>query len=199
MYYYNWHDYFSSLQNEIKNQQKKMSRLEEQVKVLESKVLTLQETPKTNVEKIEYHFDQLKIETLEGTLNIGLSPDGLSATDELSIPNPIPKQQQATPNQSPIVQELVQYLHPFFQQELPSKINEFAQESEKSFPPGFENMIIQDIYKQIPERIQHYTRLHSENNNGMLNNETKQKIVEDVKNEILHSVRNYIQGEEGGE
>jgi len=33
------------------------------------------------LEKIEYKFDQLKVETLEGTLSIGLSPTELAKHD----------------------------------------------------------------------------------------------------------------------
>ena len=35
---------------------------------------SLKEAPSTKIDRIEYKFDQLKIETLEGTLNIGLNP-----------------------------------------------------------------------------------------------------------------------------
>ncbi len=34
------------------------------------------------MEKIEYKFDQLKVESLDGTLNIGLNPSNLKETIE---------------------------------------------------------------------------------------------------------------------
>ncbi|MRG87037.1 spore germination protein GerPC [Salinibacillus xinjiangensis] len=191
MYSYDWQQYFKALENKIK-------QMENQMKELETQIYSIQERPMTNIEKIEYNFDQLKIESLEGTLNIGLSPDGLSS-EELSIPNPNNQQQGTNPPRSqPLVQDIMQELQGYFNQTLPTKINQFAQETEKSFPPGFQNMIMQDVYKQLPDRIQHYIRLHSENNNGMLNKETKQQIMEDVKKEITHSVKKFIDGNEGG-
>ena len=36
---------------------------------------------------MEYKFDQLKVETLEGTLNIGLNPSDLQAIEDFSVPN----------------------------------------------------------------------------------------------------------------
>ena len=36
---------------------------------------------------MEYKFDQLKVETLEGTLNIGLNPSDLQGIEDFSVPN----------------------------------------------------------------------------------------------------------------
>ena len=35
---------------------------------------------------MEYKFDQLKVETLEGTLNIGLNPSDLQGIEDFSVP-----------------------------------------------------------------------------------------------------------------
>ncbi|GAA0491554.1 spore germination protein GerPC [Salinibacillus aidingensis] len=194
MHYYDWQQYLATLD-------KKMKQLEKQVQHLESQLQSVQDKPSTNIEKIEYKFDQLKIETLEGTLNIGLSPEGLSSTEDLSIPDN--QQQQQTSSSSgdqPLVRDIMQQLQPFMNQELPSKVNQFAQQAEKSFPPGFEKMIIQDVYKQLPERIQYHIRSHAENQNGLLNQHTKEQIIEEVKHEMLHSIQKFINGdhEKGG-
>lgn len=49
---------------------------------LSQELTTMRDTPKINVEKIEYKFDQLKVESLDGTLNIGLNPNSLKETIE---------------------------------------------------------------------------------------------------------------------
>src|SRR5690606_11428861 len=156
---YEWQSYLSYLENIIRTQSDKLKVLERKINDLEAKIT---ENPSTNVEKIEYHFDQLKIETLEGTLNIGLSPQGLTSADEISIPNPNVKQRTKA-EQSPVVQQIQGELQPFFQRELPEKFKEFAEHQQKSLPLGFEHMIYEDIFRQLPERIQHYIQLHSEN------------------------------------
>ena len=38
---------------------------------------------------MEYKFDQLKVETLEGTLNIGLNPSDLQGIEDFSVPKVI--------------------------------------------------------------------------------------------------------------
>ncbi|WP_159462048.1 spore germination protein GerPC [Salirhabdus sp. Marseille-P4669] len=192
---YNWQSYQYSLEQWIRNQSHKIKALEERLDYLEGQLQTMQEQKSTSVEKIEYHFDQLKIETLEGTLNIGLSPQGIDSADELSIPNPLVKNAPANPN--PFTQQLQGELQPFLRNELPTKLKEFAEKHKKSFPPGFENMIYQDIYRQLPARIEHYIRLHSENNNGVLNENTKQTVMEDIKKEITHSIQSFFENKGG--
>ncbi|SEU03829.1 spore germination protein PC [Salinibacillus kushneri] len=188
MQYYDWQQYLATLD-------KKMKQMEKQVQQLEDQVQTIQDKPSTNIERIEYKFDQLKIETLEGTLNIGLSPEGLSSTEDLAIPEP-QQQTKKTNTEQPLVRDIMQQLQPFINQELPSKVNQFAERSENSFPPGFEKMIIQDVYRQLPDRIHYYIRLHAENQNGLLNNQMKEQIIEDVKHEMLHSIKRFINGNE---
>ncbi|TCT16691.1 spore germination protein PC [Melghiribacillus thermohalophilus] len=196
MYYSDWKHYMDALENVISQQRNKIKTLEEQLQSLEQKIQELQEKPGTNIEKMEYHFDQLKIETLEGTLNIGLSPEGLTASEQLSIPGQSLQPQHPSPQ--PIMDDLMQSLQPFMNQELPRAIQNFARENNQSLPPGFQHLILQDITRQLPERIQHYTRLHSENNNGLINESTKDQILKDVKSEIMQSVQKFIEGKEGG-
>lgn len=46
----------------------------------------LKARPPVRVDRIEYAFDQLKIETLDGTLNIGINPSDLSSIEDAAIP-----------------------------------------------------------------------------------------------------------------
>lgn len=79
--------YIQQLYGCINQQQKAIAQLKSDIQDLSAEVKRLGEKPPMTVERLEYKFDQLKVETLEGTLNIGLSPSSLDAVDELSIPN----------------------------------------------------------------------------------------------------------------
>lgn len=41
---------------------------------IQTELNRMKENPGTRIDRVEYKFDQLKIERLEGTLNIGLNP-----------------------------------------------------------------------------------------------------------------------------
>ncbi|MCP8615543.1 spore germination protein GerPC [Salirhabdus salicampi] len=191
MYYNEWNAYFASLGNTIQQQQHEILQLRQLVKQLEEQVASLQDRPTTNIEKIEYHFDQLKVETLEGTLNIGLSPQGISTPEDISIPS---ETNQSTQPPSPIVQDLVQQMDPFLRQELPAIIDEIVKEQNRATPPGLQKMILQDIYHQLPERVQYYLSQH----NGLVDDKTRDMILEEVRQEIIQSVKTFIENN-GGE
>ncbi|MFK4998183.1 spore germination protein GerPC [Bacillus sp. N9] len=75
------YDYMNQQQNEILKLRKELNRLENEVNKLKEK-------PGITVERLEYKFDQLKVETLEGTLNIGLNPADLKQIEDVAIPTP---------------------------------------------------------------------------------------------------------------
>ena len=69
--YQSWQSWVQQVMKHMENQQQLINQLTQKIEQLQ-----MNESPKTVIEKIEYHFDQLKIDTLEGTLQIGLTPNG---------------------------------------------------------------------------------------------------------------------------
>ena len=68
-------------------QDQKIRSLQQKMISMEQKITELQNRPPVHVEKMEYKFDQLKVETLEGTLNIGLNPTDLQGIEDFSVPS----------------------------------------------------------------------------------------------------------------
>ena len=69
----NFYAILQRMQQSIEQQNHRIKMLEDMIDDLTDNYNELSKTPKTNIEKIEYKFDQLKIERLDGTLNIGLN------------------------------------------------------------------------------------------------------------------------------
>ena len=88
-----WYSYSIQLQRYLEAQDKRILQLEQEIKHLTEEISLLKNKPPIHVEKIEYKFDQLKVESLDGTLNIGLNPNDLNNIDEFAINN-----QPASPN-----------------------------------------------------------------------------------------------------
>ena len=76
-----------SIQSHIYKQDRMIQHLQKKMKSLEKKVEQLEGRPPVHIDRMEYKFDQLKVETLEGTLNIGLNPSDLQGIEDLSVPN----------------------------------------------------------------------------------------------------------------
>src|SRR5690242_21184263 len=64
-----------------------IEQLKAKVVQLEATVLELSQRPETKIDKIEYKFDQLKVENLNGTLTIGLNPLQAPTFDDLTVEN----------------------------------------------------------------------------------------------------------------
>lgn len=159
-----WQSWSLEVQNKLKAQQEQIAKLETQVAALCEQVKQLEGRPTYNIESIEYHFDQLKVEKLDGTLNIGMTAPGAGddsfpgSIEQLAVskPNVFPSAAPAiTPQAGPytdIYTEMNRYLDSEAQQRL------LAYENELSIPldPYHRRIIIEDVRKQVPTRIQYY-------------------------------------------
>lgn len=62
-----------------------LQRMTEQLTLMQKQIDEIKSKPPLH---IEYHFDQLKVNRLEGTLNVGLSPQGIQDLESFEAPDP---------------------------------------------------------------------------------------------------------------
>ncbi|KHF39950.1 spore germination protein GerPC [Halalkalibacter okhensis] len=140
----------------IQAQHQRITQLELQLKELQDEMNTLKQNQHSKIEKIEYKFDQLKIERLEGTLNIGISPqngedsieDFAVHQDEFNVP-PVAEQ-------PPIFQNVQQRVHDYLNESCYQEIYEIEKRQNYKMDNQYRQFIIEDIRRQIDERIRHY-------------------------------------------
>ncbi|WP_085506923.1 spore germination protein GerPC [Thalassobacillus devorans] len=183
-YYGSWQQYMEQMMKQLQEQQKEIKALYQKLESLEQ---NHSDQPRTVIEKIEYNFDQLKIESLEGTLHIGLTPQELSEIDDASVwrqQNPIQKAAPKPDNQQ-VLEELDHYLT----EQGGSIIRSLATHHEVDMNQQIEQSIVQDIRNQLPSRIEHY-----ENQDPKPGAET---IVQQIKTEIEHSIAQYLERSKG--
>ncbi|KGP90769.1 spore gernimation protein GerPC [Pontibacillus chungwhensis BH030062] len=197
-----WTQYLEKLHKLVESQTEKMKELEKRVGELEKKTEENQR-PSTNIEKIEYNFDQLKIETLEGTLNIGLTPQNGKdfGIEDLAIeekPFP-PKLSGGQAVKDKIISDLQNYLT----NQGPRDLQQIAGQYGRHYDSTYQQFILQDIQKQLDDRVAHYLE-QSNASDGMIDDAKIQSISQQVKQEIYESLHHFIQnqshkGDEPGE
>lgn len=158
-------DYLHHLSHVIQSLQDRLHESEQRIQTLESDLAQLKKEAKMNVGTIEYKFDQLKIERLEGTLNIGLTPkSGEGLLDDLSIGDqPVQFSNNANDNNinhfpdnpatNPISEPVIQRVEHYLQKDLINDIRQIEQKFDFPLDDNYRLFIINDIRKQIPYRV----------------------------------------------
>ncbi|MFC7784754.1 MULTISPECIES: spore germination protein GerPC [unclassified Rossellomorea] len=161
----------------------KIVALEKKVNELSQEVITLKDAPKINVERIEYKFDQLKVESLDGTLNIGLNPNNLKETiEDLAVEQNVDV--KSIKDIKPYKERITAEIKAYIDSELPSLIQDNEMQFQRSLDPSYYEMIQQDLLNQMPQRIDFYLQnipyIESKQQEG----EWERKIISKIKKDI---------------
>ncbi len=178
-----------SIQAYVYAQDKTIRKLQKKIDLLEKKIAELQDRPPIRVEKMEYKFDQLKVETLEGTLNIGLNPSDLQGIEDYSVPSqngvPTPQERMA------LFTEIENQIHQYLDDNLQNIMRNIGEQLQLRIDDTYREFILQDIKKQLPSRIEYY--LNQPPKNGSTHDQHKEWIFEQMKKEIHHGVSTFLQ------
>ncbi|MEK5379614.1 spore germination protein GerPC [Niallia sp. FSL W8-0635] len=196
---YDFYQYSEKMRHYLQLLEKRIKELEKQVATLTNDITTIKEKPSVHIDRIDYSFDQLKVETLEGTLNIGLNPEDLSNIEELAINPNSPINQPHAPFYPPIdpkqmmnrSMDIEEEMNQFIQLELPDIIRKKQQELNMHEEESYVSFIQEDITKQMPTRIQYYLQqgANRKQNGRNLSNEA---IIQALKEEMENGVHLFL-------
>ncbi|WP_010283443.1 spore germination protein GerPC [Bacillus timonensis] len=186
--------YIQNLYQYIQQQNVRINQLEQSLQQLQTEIGELKKQPSTHIEKVEYKFDQLKVETLEGTLNIGLNPLNGEPIEDFSVAQGKMNIPDIRHVHKELLGEIQDNIDEYLSNEGPVLIEGIANQERTDIEEGHSGFIIEDIQKQIPDRIVHYLgQYHGELQNPSREAEVYQNIINHIKNDIKNSVTGYIQ------
>ncbi|MTH53320.1 spore gernimation protein GerPC [Bacillus mangrovi] len=175
----------------IQSQQNKIQQLEGMIQQMSADLKALKDKPSTTIEKIEYKFDQLKVETLEGTLNIGLNPTDPEPIENFEV---IQKGQQVGKLEREYSGETysmaVDQLNTYLNEECEHMLEAQEQRHSKKLNEEQRRMVVEDIRKQIDTRVQYYMKT-ANFHEGDPEIQADQ-IVQRIKEEIAQSADHFI-------
>lgn len=185
--------YLQNLNSFVQQQAQQIQELERQLKEFQNEISTLkQQPPSTRIDRLEYKFDQLKIERLEGTLNIGLNPTDPNAVQNFEVGQTSPQvgmmqQEQAGQQMQQIRQNVDMYLN----EEIPVLLEQLETQYESRLDETNKYHIIEDIRKQMDSRIKYYmSHVPKEENTAPA--QYAEEIAEHVKRDIVRAVEHFI-------
>jgi spore germination protein PC len=191
---YEFHEYIRQLHRFVESQATKIKTLESLVQSLASDVKELKGKPSIKVEKIEYKFDQLKVETLEGTLNIGLNPSDLQAIEDFAVEGKQTVNHPFAPaNQFQSTMRIEESLLQNIDSEVESIIQQYNQENQVNIDDSYVAFIKDDIRKQLPNRIQyHLNHIPIDQRANDQSTEYESRIIELIRNDIQNGIYTFL-------
>ncbi|MBJ8005856.1 germination protein GerPC [Bacillus mycoides] len=150
--------YLNQLQQALQIQQQTILNLEEQVRLLQEELNELKSRPSSSIGKVEYKFDQLKVENLNGTLNIGLNPFSTKEQqiEDFQVDTETLKVNPETEINPDFYQGILQEMHRYLDEEAYSRILHFEQEERTPLDEMYRQMMVDDIKKQMEHRLPYY-------------------------------------------
>lgn len=138
----------------------RLKRLEEQVERQQEKLEANAGKPNHTVERIEYRFDQLKIDSLHGTLHIGIKPENAASEPIWSLggaemPEPTVTKDAETPSFLTVHADV----HRYVTEAVPPLLGRWCDEAGVELEPEEAERVLQDLRAQVDARIEYYTKM----------------------------------------
>ncbi len=169
----------------------RMAELEKTIKNIKQEIEELQKRPPIHVDNIEYKFDQLKVETLDGVLNIGLNPNDLNSIEDFQVDN---NNQLKNSSLSPLkkmetTMRLENNLFQYLDENLDPIVRHWEEQSGRKVNEDIIAFMKEDIKKQLPDRINDYLKkIKREERSGEALQAALDQIEEQMKQDIGNAV-----------
>jgi len=178
------YEYLKKLERYLLWQTEKIKNLEEKITTLETELVNVRQRPQTTIEKIEYKFDQLKIETLEGTLNIGITPNPGETIEDFSV-NP---EKVIVPDPQPAMFRNIQSkVNNYLTNECRQILTHLEERYSQQLDETQRRFVIEDIRRQIDERIRFYIQQRM-NSGDIPNPQSSGAIEEDICQKVQRDI-----------
>ncbi|VXB26602.1 conserved hypothetical protein [Bacillus sp. 349Y] len=175
----------------IENLHSKIAALEKRMNDLSAELQNMRDSPSINVEKIEYKFDQLKVESLDGTLNIGLNPNSLKETiEDLAVEQNV--NVKSMQDLGPYKARLAEAVGGYIKEELPVLIQDNEMQFQRSLDPQYHDMIQQDLLNQMPGRIEFYLETIPYMEGRHTKEEWEAKVLSRIKQDIQTALYTFM-------
>lgn len=183
--------YFRQLHQYIEWQTGRIRELEVKVEAISRQIEMLQQQKSIQVDKIEYHFDQLKIEKLEGTMSIGLSPAGLGdqSIEDLTANG---KVIQTHTGRSESFERIQKKVYVYLESDCPEELEQLELKHGKPLQEELRQRMIGDLRRQADDRIEQYMNRMLTDPFMMLTPEQEGEIAALVVRDIRAGIEQYM-------
>lgn len=149
--------YLQQLFQQLHKVSDRLDQLEKTISKLSQNIEDLKQKDTAPPNQIQYHFDQIKIEKLEGTLNIGTTPGEGKSIDNIAVDNkPVPP--QANPEIDRLTANVRKQILLYLSEEVPCLFDYLLKTNNLPLSDSYKTQVLDDIGKQIDDRIVIYVK-----------------------------------------
>jgi len=189
---YSFYAMFEEMYRMLQWQSEKLTELENELKSLRESLEEKLEkgiAARTNVEKIEYNFEQLKVENLNGTLHVGIRTGDQGTIEELFQEGNTASDvsiggQEEAPDQRAIQDDLLRYIRDV----IPPALKEKAEGQRLPLSEEQIRTAVEDMIRQSGERVSYYIQQMK----GMNGTAVPELVAERVKKDVSDALDRYI-------
>ncbi|GAA4846481.1 spore germination protein GerPC [Paenibacillus vulneris] len=170
------------LNDYIQYQNEQIKQLNDKMDGLMKEISDMKKKPSSEPSMVrnEYKFDLLKVERLEGTLNIGINPnakDSDSSIDEYSVGQSVSTPSSDDTGSSPDYEGVQSQVDDYFSSDAYRALEYYEQMYQNPLDEPYRKFIIEDVKKQIDKRIQYYmAKMGPDRNHNAIFEEVKRDI-----------------------
>jgi spore germination protein PC len=185
---------FGHWANRVNHTEQSVRQLLNRIEQLERQLEEIRSRPPI---QIEYHFDQLKVNELKGTLNVGLSPQGAAGIDAFELPPdqwPLNASPEMADQKEEPIALLQRQLFDYMDQTAPAMLENMEQQFGIMLGPLHRQRLIADIKRQLPERIRYYVSVMPKPKDATETEQQSwhQSVIDKTTRDILEAFTNYI-------
>ena len=185
--------YFQKLNEYIRWQTDRIRSLERRVDELAGELDKVKSQERIRIDKIEYNFDQLKVETLEGTLNVGIAPSGINPSniEDMAVDG---KTLHTNTAQSESFERIQKQVNEYLSEIVPVELTELESQYGLELGEDLRDFMIGDLQGQTGQRIEYYMQsVTGGNKAALLTPQQEADIIGKVSADIRAGVEQHLQ------
>jgi spore germination protein PC len=175
-------------------QSQRIEKLEQSVTKLQAEIDVLKGQKRVHIDKIEYNFDQLKVEKLEGSLSIGINPSTFDDAEDFTVNGvPMGKDLQPTPMDN-LNQDISGNINEYLNTDAKDDMRKLEEAVAYPLDDSYKQLILDDIRNQVETRIQQYVNQYRSAGFQEPMEAIKTNIINQTKSDIRSAMESYISG-----
>ncbi|MBP1992387.1 spore germination protein GerPC [Paenibacillus eucommiae] len=184
---------FQQVYAHLSSQAKRIEKLEQTVIKLQAEIDASKGQKKFHIDKIEYKFDQLKVERLDGSLSIGINPSSFDDVEDFTVNGSPLNSKVMPPNpMCNLKDDISGSINDYLSQDAKDDINAMENKYQYPIDESYKQLILDDIRNQVEPRIKQYIDQYRSAGFKEPLDAIRENIIDQTKNDIRTAMNAYI-------